>query len=130
MIVLDASTMVEQLLGTPTGGKIRERCLVEGESLHVPHLLDLEVAQVLRRYAQQRLLPKTRLDQVWEDFFDFPLTRYPHTPLLSRAWDLRNNLTMYDAIYVALAEGLDAPLMTCDARLASAHGHSATVILI
>ena len=130
MIVMDASAMLEQLLGTPKGQRIREEYLVAGESFHVPHLLDLEVAQVLRRYSHHRILTDGRVAQVFEDFLDFPLTRYPHDPLLSRIWELRENFTAYDAVYVALAEVLNISMVTCDARVAAAPGHSAHVVLV
>ena len=85
--------MLEQLLGTPKGQRVREEYLVDGESFHVPHLLDLEVAQVLQRYSLHRILTDGRVAQVLKDFLDFPLTRYPHDPLLSRIWELRENFT-------------------------------------
>ncbi len=122
--------MLEQLLGTPKGQRIWEQYLVEGESFHVPHLLDLEVAQVLRCYSRQGMLVEHRITQALKDFLDFPLTRYPHDPLLPRIWTLRDNITAYDAVYVALAEVLNIPLVTCDARLAEAAGHSVNLILI
>ena len=127
MIVLDASAIVEQLLDTPKGLQIQEHCLSGDESLHTPHLLDIEVTHVLRRYRQQGWLSEERALQAIEDLTDFPLTRYAHTAFLSRIWDLRENLTAYDAAYVALAELLAAPLVTCDIRLASAPGHTATI---
>ncbi|MEE8124439.1 MAG: type II toxin-antitoxin system VapC family toxin [Nitrospirales bacterium] len=129
MIVLDASAMLEQLLSTSKGQQVREQFLVEGESFHVPHVLDLEVTQVLRRYSHSHLLTDHRAAQAIEDFLDFPLIRYSHEPFLSRIWELRENFTAYDAVYVALAEVLNVPLVTCDARLASAPGHSADMIL-
>ncbi len=121
--------MLEQLLSTSKGQQVREQFLVEGESFHVPHVLDLEVTQVLRRYSHSHLLTDHRAAQAIEDFLDFPLIRYSHEPFLSRIWELRENFTAYDAVYVALAEVLNAPLVTCDARLASAPGHSADMIL-
>ena len=121
--------MLEQLLGTSKGQQVREQFLVEGESFHVPHVLDLEVTQVLRRYSHSHLLTDHRAAQAIEDFLDFPLIRYSHEPFLSRIWELRENFTAYDAVYVALAEVLNVPLVTCDARLASAPGHSADMIL-
>jgi predicted nucleic acid-binding protein len=130
VIVLDASAMLEQLLATPKGQHIQEKYLVEGESFHVPHLLDLEVVQVLRRYSHQHILTDHRAAQALEDFRDFPLTRYAHDPLLSRIWELRENFTAYDAAYVALAEVLDIPLVTCDMRLTTAPGHTANMILV
>lgn len=121
--------MLEQLLSTSKGQQVREQFLVEGESFHVPHVLDLEVTQVLRRYSHSHLLTDHRAAQAIEDFLDFPLIRYSHEPFLSRIWELRENFTAYDAVYVALAEVLNVPLVTCDARLASAPGHSADMIL-
>ena len=127
MIVLDASALIEQLLDTPTGIQLQERCLREDESLHCPHLLDVEVAHVLRRYCQQGWLSPVRAFQAIEDLSDFPITRYAHDPFLYRIWSLRQNLTAYDATYVSLAELLQIPLITCDARLASAPGHTAII---
>lgn len=121
--------MLEQLLSTSKGQQVREQFLVEGESFHVPHVLDLEVTQVLRRYSHSHLLTDHRAAQAIEDFLDFPLIRYSHEPFLSRIWELRENFTAYDAVYVALAEVLNVPLVTCDVRLASAPGHSADMIL-
>jgi predicted nucleic acid-binding protein len=97
--------------------------------LHAPHLLDLEVLQVLRRVAQQGVVSKTRADEAVHDLLDLRLTRYPHHVLLSRVWQLRHNLSAYDAAYVALAEKLDAPVITRDSRLASTSGHGAAIEL-
>jgi predicted nucleic acid-binding protein len=99
-------------------------------SLHAPHLLDVEVAQVLRRYAARGELTAARGVEALADLAAFPLTRYPHDLLLARIWALRENLTAYDAAYVALAEALRAPLVTRDERLASAPGHRATIELV
>src|SRR6267142_1577542 len=104
MIVVDASALLEALLRTPAARAVEERLFEPQQTLHAPHLLDIEVAQVIRRY--------------------------PHDFLLPRVWDLRNNLTAYDAVYVALAEALDAPLLTRDQRLAAAAGHHARVELV
>ena len=130
MIVVDASTLIEVLLNTPSGFRIVERLFDDRETLHTPCLLDIEVVQVLRRYARTGELNETRGLQAIEDLSDFPLTRYPHTLFLPRIWELRQNVTAYDASYIALAEALDAPLLTRDARLASAAGHDATIELI
>ena len=130
MIVLDASALLEILLRTSKGQHIREQYMVEGESFHVPHLLDLEVAQVLRRYIHHASLPDRRVAQALEDFIDFPLIRYPHTALLPRVWALRDNLTAYDAVYVALAEALEVSMITCDAHLATASRRAVHIILV
>lgn len=130
MIVVDASAVLEVLLRTPAGPRIAERLFAEDETLHAPHLLDVEVAQVLRRYTRAGELNSARGLQALEDLADFPLTRYPHDLFLPRIWELRHNLTAYDAAYVALAEALAAPLLTRDAALASAAGQHARIELI
>jgi len=130
VIVLDASALIEVLLNTPSGSRITQRLFDGQETLHAPCLLDIEVAQVLRRYAVAGELNATRGLQAIEDLSDFPLTRYPHDLFLPRIWELRHNLTAYDAAYIALAEALDAPLLTRDARLASAAGHNAIIELV
>ena len=130
MIVLDASAALELLLQTPLGVRVAERALATEESLHAPHLLDVEVSQVLRRYVLAGELAAERADQALSDFTGLPLTRYAHIDLLTRVWLLRDSLTAYDAVYVALAEALQAPLLTTDRRLAHAHGHEATIELL
>ena len=130
MIVVDASALLELLLNTPSGPLVARRLFAENETLHAPHLLDVEVAQVLRRYALSGELNPTRGRQALEDLADFPITRYPHDLLLSRIWELRHNITAYDAAYIALAEALAVPLLTRDAGLASATGHRAHIELI
>ena len=127
MIVLDASAVLEWLLQTRVGARIEARVFAEAATLHAPHLVDIEVAQVLRRYVKKGLITGSRGDQALEDLVDLSLTRYPHDMLLSRIWALRDNLTAYDAAYVALAEALDAPLVTCDTKIAAAPGHRARV---
>ncbi|MFQ5743421.1 MAG: type II toxin-antitoxin system VapC family toxin [Acidobacteriota bacterium] len=128
MIVLDASALLEVLLNRPPAEEILDRISGAGESLHVPHILDVEVLQVLRRYSLTGDLDPARGEEAVQDLLDFRLNRYPHEPLLPRVWELRHNLTAYDAVYVALAEALDAPLLTRDAKLASATGHAATIV--
>lgn len=129
MIVVDASVLIEVLLKTDSGQRVRPR-LFEDESLHAPHLVDVEVTHVVRRLERLGSLPAGRGVEALEDLIDLQITRYPHHMLLFRMWELRHNLTAYDAAYVALAEALDAPLLTCDAALASAPGHSARVELV
>lgn len=127
MIVLDASAAIEWLLQSPTGHRIDKRIFSPDESLHAPHLLDVEVAQVMRRYVRDKTISEQRGEEALEDLRDLSLNRYPHDFLLPRIWELRATLTAYDAVYVALAEMLDAPLLTCDGRIASAPGHHATI---
>jgi predicted nucleic acid-binding protein len=130
MIVVDASAVLEALLRTPNAEAVERRLFDRSQTLHAPHLLDVEVAQVLRRFAANGQIDGERGRTALADLADFPLRRYPHDFLLPRVWDLRKNLTAYDAIYVALAEALDAPLLTCDRRLATAPGHQARVELV
>jgi predicted nucleic acid-binding protein len=127
MIVLDASAAIEWLLQTPAGTRVDRRIFSHQVSLHAPHLLDLEVAQVLRRYVRDKIMTAQRGQEALEDLEGLPLNRYPHDFLIPRVWQLRANLTAYDAVYVALSEVLDAPLLTCDSGMASAPGHHATV---
>ena len=129
MIVVDASAVIEALLRTPAAGAIEARLFDPRETLHVPHLLDVEVAQAIRRYAAKGDIDGERGGEALADLSDLPLRRYPHEFLLPRVWQLRNNLTAYDAVYVALAEALDAPLLTRDRRLAGATGHRARIEL-
>ena len=129
MIVLDASAAVDWFLQTPAGLRIERRIYSRNESLHAPHLLDLEVAQVLRRLVRENAVSAHRAGQAIQDLLELRLTRYPHFVLLPRIWQLRHNLTAYDAAYVALAEELDAVLISRDSRLTSASGHSASVEL-
>ncbi|HEY1451949.1 MAG TPA: type II toxin-antitoxin system VapC family toxin [Roseiarcus sp.] len=130
MIVVDASALLEVLLRTPAAKATEDRLFAPRQTLHAPHLIDLEVAQVIRRLATHQEIAAARGRNALSDLADFPLWRYPHDSLLSRIWDLRSNLTAYDAAYVALAEALDAPLLTRDRRLASATGHRARIELV
>lgn len=129
MIVVDASAILELVLNTEDAAAIADRVFVPGETLHAPHLLDLEVAQVLRRYAVAGALSDERGRQALEDFADLPLDRYPHALFLPRIWELRHNVTAYDATYIALAETLGATLVTRDAALATAR-HRARVEVV
>jgi len=122
--------MLEALLRTPAAKRVEARLLDPRESLHAPHLLDVEVAQVVRRYAATGEINGERSRLALADLADFPLRRYAHDFLLPRVWELRNNLTAYDAVYVALAEALDATLITRDRRLATAASHHARVELV
>jgi predicted nucleic acid-binding protein len=130
VIVVDASVVIEVLLNTPAGTQMAERFFNPDETIHAPHLLDVEVAQVLRRYTRTGELDPARGLQALEDLVDLPLTRYPHDLFLLRIWELRHNVTAYDAAYIALAEALGALLLTRDAALASAPGNRAQIELI
>lgn len=127
MIVLDASAAVDWLLQTSVGQQIERRIYSRGESLHAPHLLDVEVAQVLRRLVREAVVSAQRAEEAIQDLADLRVTRYPHFIFLHRIWLLRHNLSAYDAAYVVLAENLDATLVTRDACLASASGRVVTV---
>jgi len=130
VIVVDASALLEAILRTPVGLVVRARLSQSMDTLHAPHLLDLEVTNVLRRYATNRTLGVERCQQALVDLANFPLFRHPHDFLLSRIWQLRDNFSAYDGAYVALAEMLGAPLLTHDRRIAAAPGHRARIDLI
>lgn len=129
MIVADASAILEVLLNTATAAAVRNHLFAPGQTIHVPHLADVEVLQVLRRYARTTAISAARARQALQDYTDMPLARYPHDVLLTRMWELRHNATAYDAAYIALAEALEAPLVTCDRALDSVSGHRATVLV-
>jgi predicted nucleic acid-binding protein len=130
VIVVDASALLEVLLHTPRGEAIEARFFDGSESLHAPHLLDVEVTQVIRRFAMIGEIDAPRAQAALDDFVDFPIQRHPHGFLLRRVWALRANLTAYDALYVALAETLEATFLTHDRRLATAARRYATVELV
>jgi predicted nucleic acid-binding protein len=130
VIVLDASAVLEVVLATPAAPAILNRLVAVGETLHAPHLIDLEVLQVLRRYCATGEVSPVRAAEALADYLDFPMVRYPHDVLAVRIWELRENLTAYDAAYVALAEALSAPLVTRDRKLATAPGHRALIEVV
>jgi predicted nucleic acid-binding protein len=119
LIVVDASAVLEVLLQTSEASNVSRRIFRAGETLHAPHLVDVEVAQVLRRYARSGVISPNRGAEALIDLADLPLNRYPHFVLLPRIWQFRHNVTAYDAAYLALAEALNAPLLTRDRALAS-----------
>lgn len=130
MIVLDASAAVELLLQTQRAEQIAARALDPAERLHAPELIEIEVAQVLKRLLQARQITLARAELAFTDFEQLAIERHAHRPLLRRVWSLRSAVSAYDGAYVALAEALPAPLLTCDEKLSRAHGHSAAIELI
>jgi predicted nucleic acid-binding protein len=130
VIVVDASALVETLLRTPAAELVERHLFDSRQTLHAPHLLDVEVAHVLRRYAASGEIGQELGGAALADLADFPLRRYAHDFLLPRVWDLRNNVTAYDAVYVALAEALDAALLTRDQHLAAAASRYVRVELV
>ena len=115
--------MLEFLLQTPLGARVESRLFRDGEEFHSPHLMDVEVTQGLRRLVRSGEVSATRAAEAIEDLGDLDLHRHSHLALLIRAWQLRQNVTVYDAMYVALAEALDATMITCDSPLAKTPGH-------
>lgn len=128
MIVVDASIALEMLLRTPLGGSVASR--VTQTQRHAPHLIDLEFTHVLRRLVREKSIGSALAETALQTIGGWQLERHSHVPFLSRIWELRDSLTAYDASYVALAESLDAPLFTCDAKLSRSHGHRAKIVLL
>lgn len=126
MLVVDTSAVVAALVAEPPNELLRARLTRDGD-LHAPHLVDVEVLHVLRRLVARGRLSRDRAEDARQDFADIAIVRYPHVPLLDRMWELRENITPYDAAFVALSEALGVPLVTADARLAGAPGHRAVV---
>jgi predicted nucleic acid-binding protein len=122
LIVLDASAAWELLRQGPEAQRLMALVLGPGASVHAPDLINVEVLHVLRRHAERGEVPAQRSDEMRGDFADLPIHVYPTWPLLGRAWELRADFTAYDAMYVALAEVLDASLVTADLTLARAAG--------
>ena len=130
MVVIDASAVAEILLRTTRGREVSNQLLREGSEIWTPHLLDLEVLQVLRRHTRRGALTAEEARAAVADLAEFPVRRHRHDLLLERVWSLRENATAYDATYLALAEALDAPLLTCDRALARVPGVAAEVRVI
>jgi predicted nucleic acid-binding protein len=130
VIVVDASALLEFLLQTPVGARIEARLFREEDELHAPHLVDVEVVQGLRRLVRTGEVSAGRAEDAIADLADLDLHRHPHLDFMGRAWKLRDNITTYGAMYVALAEALAAPLVTCDSPLAKAPGHRARIEVV
>ncbi len=120
MIVVDASALLEVLLQTARGTAIEARLFDRIGALHAPHLIDVEIAQVLRRFTIAGEIAAARGQAALDDIAGLPIQRHADSLLMPRVWSLRANFTAYDAVYVALAEVLDATLVTHDRRLAAA----------
>ena len=130
MIVLDASALLEFLLQTPLGARVEARLFRDKDELHSPHLVDVEVTQGLRRLARMGEISTDRAAEAIADLAGLDLHRHAHLDLLTRAWKLRENVTAYGAMYMGLAEALDATVITCDAPLAKAPGHRARIEVV
>ena len=128
MIVADTSAIVDALIGRPGQPDLLRR-LQGASELHAPHLIDVEFLHVLRRLLRTGALSPDRAADARHDFQDLAIVRYSHEPLSDRMWQLPENVTAYDAAFLALAETLDAPLITCDAHLARTSGHHAQIEL-
>lgn len=128
MIVVDTSAVLEAIVARDPAPGLIQRLADDGD-LHAPHLIDVEVLQALRRLNALAELSDERASDARADFGELAIVRYPHYGLSGRIWELRHNLTAYDAAYVALAELLGVPLITCDRRLAEAPNHGAAVEL-
>lgn len=129
-MVLDASALIELLLRMPAAAEVDARVRAAQATLHAPHLVDIEVTQVVRRFVAAGIIDQERGKAALDDLVAFPLRRYPHGHLLQRVWEMRSGLTAYDAVYVALAEALDVPLLTRDRRMATAAGQTARVYVV
>jgi predicted nucleic acid-binding protein len=126
VLVVDTSAVLEALVAHDPPPGLIERLGQDGD-LHAPHLIDTEALHALRSMTMHRKLSEERATDARSDFAELTLVRYPHDPLNDRVWELRHNLTAYDATFVALAEALDATLITCDSRLAAARDHQAHI---
>lgn len=118
MIVVDASALVEVLIRSSATASVEDFLVRNRDGLHAPHLLDIECTHVIRHYVQLGIMQSHHARISISGLQDFRLIRHSHVPLLGRVWELRASLTAYDAVYVALAESLGAPLLTRDKRLA------------
>jgi predicted nucleic acid-binding protein len=128
LIVVDTSAVLASLVGRPRNERLADRLAGDGD-LHAPHLIDVEIIHALRRLVRARHISEDRAVDARADFADLSIVRYPHHPLADRMWELRHNVSAYDAAFVALAEALGTRLVTCDMRLATAPGHSARIEL-
>jgi len=128
--VIDASAAVELLLDTERGRRLSSRLAAESVEIHVPHLVDLEIAQALRSYVRRGAFDAKRGGRALRHWRYLQAERYGHHRFLDRIWELRHNVSAYDAVYVALAEALSTILLTADRRLAGAPGLEGRIELI
>ncbi|MFN2569243.1 MAG: type II toxin-antitoxin system VapC family toxin [Candidatus Dormibacteria bacterium] len=129
MIVVDTSAVLDALSARPPNLNLIDRIGGDGD-LHAPHLIDVELLHALRRLVRLSEISDRRATEVRLDYAELAITRYPHHPLADRMWELRHNLTAYDAAFVALSEALGVPLVTTDSALGGASGHRARVEVI
>jgi predicted nucleic acid-binding protein len=130
MIVVDASAITELLLQTPLGTRVEHRVYRTDEDVHAPQVIDVEVLSALQRLNQAGEVTSERAEEAVTDLGLLRLIRHSHVDLLARAWELRQNVTMYDAMYLALAEALDATVVTCDGPFGAAPGHAVSIEVI
>jgi len=126
VLVIDTSALLAALVGFPANVALSARLRNDGD-LHAPHVIDVEAVHALRRLVRRGDLSLERALAARQDLRDLTIIRYPHVALVDRMWELRENLTAYDAAFVALSEALGVPLVTADARLARATGHGAEI---
>jgi predicted nucleic acid-binding protein len=130
VIVVDASALLEFLLQTPLGTRVEARLFRDEDELDAPHLVDVEVVQGLRRLVRTGDVSPGRAEEAIADLADLDVHRHPHLDLLGRVWTLRDNISAYYAMYVALAEAIEAPILTCDGPLAKAPGRLARIEVV
>ena len=129
MIVLDASAVFEMIIGKDNSALVFQSIADSSELICAPEIIDLEVIQALRRHINLKWLTPVESENIFGIFTALPLMRMSHQPLTTRIWELKSNMTAYDASYVALAEQLDAPLWTFDGKYTRTPGHNAKIRL-
>ena len=130
MIILDTSAVIELLLNLPLGKLVRQRLTDPDVQIHAPQLLPVEVVQVLRRRVAAGITTPADAGDALEELEQLDISLHDHMLLIQRVWELRENMTSYDGMYVALAELLEAPLLTSDAKLARSPGTHADIELL
>ncbi|MBA1835322.1 type II toxin-antitoxin system VapC family toxin [Corynebacterium wankanglinii] len=129
-MILDTSAAIELLLRTDKGDQVLELVSAEDAEIHAPHLLVTEVVQVMRRQVRSNVLDVSRAAESLSILSELGIQFHGHLPLMARTWQLRENVSAYDATFIALAETLNQPLVTADARLGNASGFGATILVI